>query len=85
MQFLFTEKGVLSISRHSVHYAHRRGITVWHSANAEFTDLKCMNFTSKGTREIVVAGCQGSMFKVDVEKGTVTDSVCVQHVTTLPC
>lgn len=29
-QFLFTEKGVLSISKQSVHYALRRGITQWH-------------------------------------------------------
>lgn len=36
-----------------------------------------MNFTSKGTREILVAGCQDEMFKVDVEKGTVTDTVSV--------
>lgn len=43
----------------------------------EFKDLKCMNFTSKGTREILVAGCQDNMFKIDVEKGTITDSVRV--------
>ena len=36
-----------------------------------------MNFTSKGTREILVAGCQEKMFKVDVEKGIVTDTVKV--------
>jgi hypothetical protein len=41
----------------------------------DFKDLKCMNFTSKGTREILVAGCQDKMFKVDVDKGTVTDTV----------
>lgn len=29
-QFLFTEKGVLSISKQSIHYAHRRGLTQWH-------------------------------------------------------
>jgi hypothetical protein len=29
-QFLFTDKGVLSISRQSVHYSHRRGLTQWH-------------------------------------------------------
>jgi PAB-dependent poly(A)-specific ribonuclease subunit 2 len=34
-----------------------------------------MNFTSKGTREILVAGCQDKMFKVDVEKGTIVDTV----------
>lgn len=36
-----------------------------------------MNFTSKGTREILVAGCQDEMFKIDVDKGTVTDTVSV--------
>ncbi len=34
-----------------------------------------MNFTSKGTREILLAGCQEHMFKVDVEKGVITDTV----------
>jgi PAB-dependent poly(A)-specific ribonuclease subunit 2 len=29
-QFLFTEKGVISVSRQSVHYALRRGLTQWH-------------------------------------------------------
>jgi hypothetical protein len=29
-QFLFTDKGVISISRQSVHYSHRRGLTQWH-------------------------------------------------------
>jgi len=37
-----------------------------------------MNFTSKGTREILVAGCQEQMFKIDVEKGTVTDTVSLE-------
>lgn len=41
----------------------------------DFVDLKCMNFTSKGTREILVAGCQEHMFKVDVEKGIITETV----------
>jgi PAB-dependent poly(A)-specific ribonuclease subunit 2 len=36
-----------------------------------------MNFTSKGTREILIAGCQEQMFKVDVEKGIIIDTVCV--------
>ncbi|KAF9700320.1 hypothetical protein EKO04_001633 [Ascochyta lentis] len=74
-QFLFTEKGVLSISKQSIHYAHRRGITQWHLTNNEFKDLKCMNFTSKGTREILVAGTQDRMFKVDVEKGVITETL----------
>ena len=46
----------------------------------EFKDLKCMNFTSKGTREILVAGCQDRMFKLDVEKGAITETVSAQVV-----
>lgn len=50
----------------------------------DFTELRCMNFTSKGTREILVAGCQDNMFKVDVDKGTIVDTVkllfqCAAH------
>jgi hypothetical protein len=36
-QFLFTDKGVLSISRQSVHYSHRRGLTQWHLTYVEDT------------------------------------------------
>ncbi|KAI4925267.1 poly(A)-specific ribonuclease [Alternaria conjuncta] len=74
-QFLFTEKGILSVSKQSVHYSHRRGLTQWHLTSAEFKDMTCMNFTSKGTREILVAGCQAQMFKVDVEKGIITHTL----------
>jgi PAB-dependent poly(A)-specific ribonuclease subunit 2 len=74
-QFLFTDTGILSVSQQSVHYSHRRGLTQWHLTSVEFKDLTCMNFTSKGTREILVAGCQDTMFKVDVGKGTITATV----------
>jgi hypothetical protein len=43
-----------------------------------------MNFTSKGTREILVAGCQNRMFKVDVEKGAIIETVSVGTSTSLP-
>ncbi|KAF1965711.1 PAB-dependent poly(A)-specific ribonuclease subunit PAN2 [Bimuria novae-zelandiae CBS 107.79] len=74
-QLLFTDKGVLSISKHSVHYASRRGLTQWHLTSADFKELQCMNFTSKGTREILVAGCQEKMFKVDVDKGAIVEDL----------
>lgn len=45
----------------------------------DFKDLQCMNFTSKGTREILIAGCQEHMFKVDVEKGTIADTVSLYN------
>lgn len=34
-----------------------------------------MAFTSKGDREILVAGVQEQMFKVDAEKGSITETV----------
>lgn len=39
------------------------------------TDLRCMTFTTKGTSEILVAGCQSQMFRIDVEKGVVAEMV----------
>lgn len=53
--------------------------------SADFKDLKCMNFTSKGTREILVAGSQEQMFKVDVEKGIITDTVSLDLITATLC
>jgi PAB-dependent poly(A)-specific ribonuclease subunit 2 len=38
-QFLFSEKGILSISKQSVHYSHRRGITQWHLAYVELESI----------------------------------------------
>ncbi|KAF2110710.1 ubiquitin carboxyl-terminal hydrolase-domain-containing protein [Lophiotrema nucula] len=77
-QFLFTEKGIISISKQSIHFSIRRGLAQWHLTNPDFVDLRCMNFTSKGTREILVAGCQDSMFKIDVDKGTITDTLVAE-------
>jgi PAB-dependent poly(A)-specific ribonuclease subunit 2 len=38
-------------------------------------DLRCVSFTSKGTTEILVAGVQGTMFSIDVDKGVITKEV----------
>ncbi|KAF2802391.1 PAB-dependent poly(A)-specific ribonuclease subunit PAN2 [Mytilinidion resinicola] len=74
-QILLTENGVLSISKGSIHFAIRRGLTQWHLADDVFADLRCMNFTSKGTREVLVAGCQDHMFKVNVDKGIIVETI----------
>ena len=42
-----------------------------------FRDLRCMSFAQKGNNEILVAGCQDTMFKINVEKGTVSQAVCM--------
>jgi len=38
-------------------------------------DLHCMSFTSRSTSEIIVAGCQNSMFVIDLNKGEITKEV----------
>jgi hypothetical protein len=45
------------------------------TSKEEFKELRCMSFTLKGMQEILVAGAQDVMFKVDAEKGTVTETV----------
>jgi len=41
----------------------------------DMTDLYCMSFTSRGASEILVAGCQDTMFVIDVNKGETTKEV----------
>lgn len=38
-------------------------------------DLCCMSFIGKDSSEILVAGCQNIMYKIDVEKGVVLQEV----------
>lgn len=77
-QILFTDKGVLSISPRSVHLASRRGPAIWHIADDLFQDLQCMSFTGKGSNELIVAGCQDTMFKLDVETGSISQEVSLR-------
>ncbi|KAL8762093.1 MAG: hypothetical protein Q9184_001865 [Pyrenodesmia sp. 2 TL-2023] len=39
------------------------------------TDLRCMSFLGKNCSEILVAGCQSVMYKIDVDKGLVVQEV----------
>ena len=41
----------------------------------DMKDLYCMSFTSRGTSEILVAGCQDTMFIIDLNKGEITKQV----------
>ncbi|KAL1960354.1 hypothetical protein VTO42DRAFT_8314 [Malbranchea cinnamomea] len=73
-QFLFHEKGVISLSSRSVHFITRRGLTQWHLSHPEMENLRCMSFTAQ-TSKIIVAGCQPVMFTIDVDKGTIVDKL----------
>ncbi|KAK2744060.1 poly(A)-specific ribonuclease [Onygenales sp. PD_40] len=73
-QLLFHDRGVISVSSKSVHLTSRRGLTIWHLSHAEMDDLRCMSFTNQPSR-IIVAGCQRTMFHIDVDKGTIVDKI----------
>ncbi|GAB7329119.1 hypothetical protein MBLNU13_g00950t2 [Cladosporium sp. NU13] len=74
-QLLFCDRGVISVSHESVHLSSRRGLAQWHISLPDMENLRCMSFTGKGTDEIVVAGCQKQLYRIDVEKGTVTETL----------
>lgn len=40
-----------------------------------FADLRCLSLVGTGRHEILVAGCQQVMFKVDLDKGEIVDTV----------
>lgn len=93
MQFLFHEKGVISLAANSVHLCSRRVLTQWHisyvcvgcldcggsndSVHREdsMTNLCCMSFLGKESCEILAAGCQSVMYRIDVERGKVIREV----------
>ncbi|WPG98468.1 pab-dependent poly(a)-specific ribonuclease subunit pan2 [Acrodontium crateriforme] len=74
-QLLLCDSGVLSVSSRSVHLASRKGLTQWHITQPDMVDLRCMSFMGRGTDEVVVAGCQRQMYRIDVEKGTVIETL----------
>ena len=103
MQFLFHEKGVISLAANSVHLCSRRAVTQWHISYVCFgcincggsngsvhredsmRNLCCMSFLGKESCEILVAGCQSVMYKIDVERGKVIQEVkCKGKITVFP-
>lgn len=44
-------------------------------SHAEFEDLRCACFVGSSSTEVFVAGCQGSMFKIDIEHGEILETV----------
>ena len=55
--------------------AQRTGPAIWHLSSANFIELQCMSFTSKDNNELLVAGIQDQMFKIDIERGQITEYV----------
>lgn len=74
-QFLFCDGGVITVSLRSIHLSSRRGLAQWHIGRNEMLDLQCMSFTGKGTDQIVVAGLQQQMYRIDVEFGNIVEAL----------
>ncbi|ETI19337.1 hypothetical protein G647_09169 [Cladophialophora carrionii CBS 160.54] len=71
-QLLVHEKGIISISASSVHSVSRRGLTQWHIAHPNMSDLRCMTFASVGTHNlIIVNGGHSTFFVIDLDKGQI--------------
>lgn len=51
---------------------HRFNICLRESS---MVNLCCMSFLGKDSSEILVAGCQNTMYRIDVEKGIVLQEV----------
>ena len=47
----------------------------WLSSIDSMKALCCMSFLGKSSSEILVAGCQNVMFKIDIEQGRITEEV----------
>jgi PAB-dependent poly(A)-specific ribonuclease subunit 2 len=73
-QLLLHEKGVLSIASKSVHLTSRRGLTQWHITHRDMQSLRCMSMTAN-PNHLLVAGCQSSMFLIDIDKGKVVEQL----------
>ena len=73
-QLLLHEKGVLSVASKSVHLTSRKGLTQWHITHQDMHSLRCMSMTSN-PNHLLVAGCQSSMFVIDIDKGKVVEQL----------
>lgn len=66
------------MSSRSVHLSSRRGLAQWHINQNGMSDLRCMSFTNRNCDELVVAGCQTHMYRIDVDKGVVLETLTSQ-------
>ncbi|MCJ1313152.1 poly(A)-specific ribonuclease [Agyrium rufum] len=82
-QLLFHERGVISVAPTSVHLSSRRGLTQWHIEDTTMTDLRCMSYMGRTHSVIVVGGCQTTLLKIDVERGTIIENIPSKHEYTM--
>ncbi|KAK9248628.1 ubiquitin carboxyl-terminal hydrolase-domain-containing protein [Lipomyces tetrasporus] len=75
-QILVNDRGVLSLDSDSLRMTQRRGIVRFNLKDEKkMKDLTCMSYTSRGTSEVVVAGQNPGLLRVNVDRGTVVNEV----------
>ena len=74
LQFLFSERSLVSLAARSVHSMIRRGLTQWSCEHSSMTRLSCMVSIDKGAA-LLVAGYQPVMLKIDAVNGHVLDQI----------
>ncbi|KAK9467389.1 ubiquitin carboxyl-terminal hydrolase-domain-containing protein [Lipomyces arxii] len=75
-QILVNDRGVLSLSSDTLRMTQRRGLARFNLKDgAKFKDLTCMSYTSRGTSEVVVAGSNPGLIKVNIDRGSIIAEV----------
>ncbi|RVD88607.1 uncharacterized protein DFL_002785 [Arthrobotrys flagrans] len=76
--FLFSDRGIVSLGSKSLHISARRGLSKAHITNDRMHDLRCMSYTSKGTSEIIAGGAGGvqqPLLTINLDRGTVINEI----------
>ncbi|EPS41531.1 hypothetical protein H072_4574 [Dactylellina haptotyla CBS 200.50] len=73
--FLFSDRGIVSLGPKSLHVSARRGLAKSHITNERMFDLRCMSYTSKGTSEVIAGGIQRSLLTINLDRGTVINEL----------
>ncbi|KAK9240841.1 ubiquitin carboxyl-terminal hydrolase-domain-containing protein [Lipomyces kononenkoae] len=75
-QILVNDRGVLSLDSDTLRMTQRRGILRFNLKDkTKMKDLTCMTYSSRGTSEVVVAGQNPGLLRVNVDRGSIINEV----------
>ncbi|ODQ67985.1 hypothetical protein NADFUDRAFT_81094 [Nadsonia fulvescens var. elongata DSM 6958] len=74
-QILPNDRGILSLNKNSVRFNNRRGTCRNLTTDDNMKDLKCMAWTTRGVSEVVAAGDQDTLIKINIDRGIVSEVI----------
>ncbi|RPA72773.1 PAB-dependent poly(A)-specific ribonuclease-like protein subunit pan2 [Ascobolus immersus RN42] len=74
-QIQFNDRGIISLSKNSVHFSNRRGLCQFDLKDSKMKDLTGMTFGNRGTSEIIAGGLQENLLRINLDRGTVVNEV----------